>query len=408
MEALQALLEDAFASHADKPALLQPDGAAITFGELERRCAALCAQLSAAGARARASVVFDTTNTDRAREVVSRLACLRLGAVWVPVDGGAAAADDDARPACRCRVVDGTFAVDAVADAATWPADALYLLRTSGTTGGAKFVAGSAKATLHRLKWQWDRFPWRDDDAMLLRTPATFVDSVAEVLGAALAGAPGACCGGDLGDLVQAAAATKATRAVVTPSILAVVLRSLDAAGERLETRLPALRFWTVSGEATRATLVDDFARHAPGATLVNVWGSTETAADACFHVLLGPGAAPRGRGDPAVGFPLTRAVRVSLDGGEVLVAGAAVALGYARGGAIVASPRFAGGAVRTCVEINHWFGGSPPNFRTLYLSQIEVDSADLWTNRLLSSSSRSTTEELAPKLSHTLTLKSG
>ena len=142
--------------------------------------------------------------------------------------------------------------------------------------------------------------------------------------------------------------ARQATRAVVTPSILAVVLRSLDAAGATLEERLPALRFWTVSGEATRATLVDDFLRHAPGATLVNVWGSTETAADACFHVLLGAGAAPRGRGDPAVGFPLTRAVRVSLDGGEVLVAGAAVALGYARGGAIVASPRFAGGAVRT------------------------------------------------------------
>ena len=59
---------------------------------------------------------------------------------------------------------------------------------------------------------------------------------------------------------------------------------------------------------------------------------------------------------------------------------------------------------VNRCVEINHWFGGSPPNFRTLYLGQIEVDSADVWTNRLLSSSSRST----AAVLVHTLTLKSG
>ena len=33
--------------------------------------------------------------------------------------------------------------------------------------------------------------------------------------------------------------------------------------------------------------------------------------------------------------------------------------------------------AVLNCVEINRWFGGSPPNFRTLYLNQIEVDSAD-------------------------------
>ena len=40
---------------------------------------------------------------------------------------------------------------------------------------------------------------------------------------------------------------------------------------------------------------------------------------------------------------------------------------------------------VLACVEINCWFGGSPPNFRTLYLGQIEVDSADFWTNRLLS-----------------------
>ena len=46
------------------------------------------------------------------------------------------------------------------------------------------------------------------------------------------------------------------------------------------------------------------------------------------------------------------------------------------------------------CVESNHWFGGSPPNFRTLELGHIEVDSADVWTNRLLSLRSRSTAEE--------------
>jgi hypothetical protein len=60
------------------------------------------------------------------------------------------------------------------------------------------------------------------------------------------------------------------------------------------------------------------------------------------------------------------------------------------------------------CVEINHWFGGSPPNFRTLHLGQIEVDSADFWTDRLLSSSSRSTAKESGPNRSITLTLKSG
>ena len=60
------------------------------------------------------------------------------------------------------------------------------------------------------------------------------------------------------------------------------------------------------------------------------------------------------------------------------------------------------------CVDSKHWFGWSPPNFRTLYLGQIEVDSADFWTNRLLSSSSRSTAKESGPNRLITRTLKSG
>ena len=64
--------------------------------------------------------------------------------------------------------------------------------------------------------------------------------------------------------------------------------------------------------------------------------------------------------------------------------------------------------AVGPRAEIDRRFGGSRPNFRTLELNQIEVDSADFWTNRLLSSSSRSTAEEIASKRSHTRTLKSG
>ena len=45
--------------------------------------------------------------------------------------------------------------------------------------------------------------------------------------------------------------------------------------------------------------------------------------------------------------------------------------------------------------------------FKPLELRQIEVVLADFWTNRLLSSSSRSTAEDLASKWSHTRTLKS-
>ena len=59
------------------------------------------------------------------------------------------------------------------------------------------------------------------------------------------------------------------------------------------------------------------------------------------------------------------------------------------------------------CVQINRWFGTSRPNFEILELGQIEVDSADLWTDRLLSSSSRSAADALDSKHSNKLTLKS-
>ena len=45
------------------------------------------------------------------------------------------------------------------------------------------------------------------------------------------------------------------------------------------------------------------------------------------------------------------------------------------------------------CAEIDRRFGTSRPNFEILSLSQIEVDLADFWTDRLLSSISRSTSE---------------
>ena len=46
------------------------------------------------------------------------------------------------------------------------------------------------------------------------------------------------------------------------------------------------------------------------------------------------------------------------------------------------------------------------PNFKPLEFGQIEVDSADFWANRWLSSSSRSTAEVLVSEPSNTRTLK--
>ena len=59
-------------------------------------------------------------------------------------------------------------------------------------------------------------------------------------------------------------------------------------------------------------------------------------------------------------------------------------------------------------MEIDQWNAPSSKNFKPLDLDEIEVDPADFWTNRRLSSSPRSTADELASNLSHALTSNSG
>ena len=54
------------------------------------------------------------------------------------------------------------------------------------------------------------------------------------------------------------------------------------------------------------------------------------------------------------------------------------------------------------CADIDRRFRGSPPNFGTLWL--VRIDSADVWTNRWLSSRLRSAAEALASNPSQTLT----
>ena len=61
---------------------------------------------------------------------------------------------------------------------------------------------------------------------------------------------------------------------------------------------------------------------------------------------------------------------------------------------------------VPTCAGNNRWNGPVQQNFKPLELGQIEVDSADFWTNRLLSSSSRSTAEDAGPNRSIEVRLK--
>lgn len=84
------------------------------------------------------------------------------------------------------------------------------------------------------------------------------------------------------------------------------------------------------------------FARQSPAARprggrqpqITQVWGSAETAADACYAVVAPAPKCDRcdKRAVAPIGRPLTDNVVVRIDGGELVVAGAARAMGYADG----------------------------------------------------------------------------
>ena len=68
------------------------------------------------------------------------------------------------------------------------------------------------------------------------------------------------------------------------------------------------------------------------------------------------------------------------------------------RGPVVAARPVRLAARRLSCVDIDRWNAPSGENVKPLSLGQFAVDSADFWTDRWISSSSRSTTEERASK----------
>ena len=319
--ALQRLWRQAVADHESAPALTSNESV-TTFAALHASVEALASKLRAAGGTSGRAVAYVINEDALVDAVVCQLACLVNGAVYCPTDDPAATRAA-LRPACVC-----ADEVEPIAAPSTWPADALYALQTSGTgAGGRKAVVGSAAATLHRLEWEWAAFP---GGAALLRTPAVFVDAIAEVLGALLrgdgllvpAGADALRCARDLG----------AARVTLTPSLLGAWMR----ADPGLPASLPKLQRWHVSGEPLHRDVRDRFvARRRASQVLVNIYGCTESAADCTFAVETAPGRCACG------GLRTIPGSNVVVDNGEIIVRGKTLALGYAARGGL--APRIPG-----------------------------------------------------------------
>jgi non-ribosomal peptide synthetase component F len=165
-------------------------------------------------------------------------------------------------------------------------ADCMYLLYTSGTTGAAKAVQGTKTGLINRVQWMIDTFPYSSSDITLRRTPSTFVDSIAEMLGPLIAGTtlliPPVTVGDDVALMIPLLASV--TRMTVTPSLLSLLLKLAP----QLSSVLPILSICCVSGEPLPMTLVHAFvaATSDKPVEFINLYGSTECSADVSYATL--------------------------------------------------------------------------------------------------------------------------
>jgi amino acid adenylation domain-containing protein len=212
---------------------------------------------------------------------------------------------------------------------------AAYIIYTSGSTGRPKGVVGLHGATVNRFNWMWETYPFAAGEVCCQKTSMSFVDSVWETFGPLLQGVKTIVLDDETVKDVELFVATLAekevTRVVLVPSLLRVLL---EMDGD-LAQRLPMLRYCVCSGEELTGELAREFRKRMPHCTLLNLYGSSEVAADATCYEVTGAELTER----VSIGRPIANTRVYVLDEhmdpvpagvpGELYVGGAGLARGY-------------------------------------------------------------------------------
>jgi len=211
-----------------------------------------------------------------------------------------------------------------------------YVIYTSGSTGAPKGVVGLHRNTVNRLVWMWETLPFAPEEVCCQKTSLNFVDSVWEIFGALLQGIPTRIIPDEAlktpHHLIQTLAEARVTRIVLVPSLLRVIL-DLPAEFRRLTANL---KIWITSGEALPVELCERFAETLPQQVLLNLYGSSEVAADVTWYET---SAWNRKLNSVPIGRPIANTqiylLEASRDAagigvtGELLVGGEGLARGY-------------------------------------------------------------------------------
>ncbi|MBP0456400.1 amino acid adenylation domain-containing protein [Streptomyces montanisoli] len=340
---LYALVVDAAARTPD--ALAVSDlSTSLSYGELDARADRFAAALRARGVRPGDRVVVWTGKTAEAVAVAQ--AVLRIGAIHVPVPRGnppervarivadARAAlvvtDHDGQvpgaPSLSCAALAHAAAPGTrVAHATVGAADPAYILYTSGSTGTPKGVCLSHGNALAFVDWACRELRLTAGDRLANHASFGFDLSVFDLYGAFRAGASVHLVGEMLAQaaepLVDFVLERRITVWYSVPSALVLMTEYGD-----LRARGPgALRACVCAGEPFPLNRLRDLRRGWPGVRMLNWYGPTETNVCTSYEVT----AADLDRttavpiGSPAAGNVVT------VDGGEIVVSGPTVMLGY-------------------------------------------------------------------------------
>jgi amino acid adenylation domain-containing protein len=292
------------AATPDRIALIA-DGATVTYAELLDRSNRLAHHLVAKGVT-RADAVGVAAHRSP-ESIVSMLAAMKAGASYLPLDPALPAdrlagmiADArvgliltgpgvDALPATGAELIDiRTFDGGAFPSTSplvrSKPDDPMYVIFTSGSTGRPKGVQGTHRGAINRFSWQWETYPFSEDEVCCQKTSLSFVDHVWETWGPLLKGHALVLIPDDVvrdgARFVAALAAHGIERLVTVPALFAALLDAYPDLGERL----PRLRTCTLSGERLTTELAKAFRAAVPNAVLLNFYGMTEGSGDATWY----------------------------------------------------------------------------------------------------------------------------
>ncbi|TMC05162.1 MAG: amino acid adenylation domain-containing protein [Chloroflexi bacterium] len=330
-------------------------GTTLTYAELHRRASRLARRLRAAGVGPERTVGIAL---DRSVEmIVAVLAVLEAGGAYLPLDlshpaerlrhalaeSGAevvvthsALAGRIPAPGLRAVLVDGAGAEDggdALAPTAR-PENLAYVLFTSGSTGVPKGVMVEHRSVVAFVRGIAGAYGIDGRDSLLQFAALGFDVSVFDVFAALLTGARLVVAGDR--ERAEPRLLTELLRSErVTVAELPPVLLPL------LDPDLPDLRLVSVGGETFPGQLVERWTRG--GRRFVNGYGPTETTVAVTLKECAGSW-----ERTPPIGRPMANHQALVLDGGlrplppgvpgELCVAGAGVARGYAGRPALTAA----------------------------------------------------------------------